>query len=340
MKPATAVLADLRAAKRSLDGRTTWWAKLLKAIGFEVTQHARNHLALGLVVCFIPIWLGVVHTVIPNNTIEFHSRVLGHAMRVDANELAMISAVINAVTLIIGFLQFASVRRSSDFDQRLVLAGHPRLSMLAAKFVALVLASVPAAVYAAVVMDLFWEPRQPALVGFSLFTSALTYGGLGMVLGLALSSELAGMFVIIMVSLIDVMVQNPIINPSTDLGPVRLLPTYGSMQSAAVAGFTDDGAIGHALLGLLWLLLFGLVSVTVFHWRTKDHAGHITSPATQTASVIVTSRADGTLAIESTAGPILLCSELPGCPASCERTVPQPRVRKARAVRITAPGAS
>lgn len=213
MKPPAVLLADLRAAKRSLDGRTTWWATLLKAIGFEITQHTRNHLALGLVVCFIPVWLGIVHAVIPHNTVEFHSQVLGHALRVDANELAMISGAINAVTLIIGFMQFAAVRRSSDFDQRLVLAGHPRSCMLVAKLVALVLTAVLTAVYAAIVMDLFWEPRQSLLMAFSLFTSALTYGGLGMVLGLALSTELAGMFVIIMVSLVDVMVQNPIINP-------------------------------------------------------------------------------------------------------------------------------
>ncbi|ANZ40387.1 hypothetical protein BBK82_34555 [Lentzea guizhouensis] len=333
MKPPSALLADLRAVRSSLDGRTTWWAKLLKAAGFEITQHTRNHLALGLVVCFIPLWLGIVHAVIPNNTVEFHSQVLGHAMRVDANELAMISGAINAVTLIIGFMQFASVRRSSDFDQRLVLAGHPRSCMLVAKLVALVLMAVVTALYATVVMDLFWEPRQVALIGFSLFTSALTYGGLGMVLGLALSTELAGMFVIIMVSLVDVMVQNPIINPSADLGPVRLLPTYGSMQAAAVAGFTDEGAVGHALLGLVWLLAFSLVGATAFHWRTKDHAAHTTASAPQTATVVVTTRADGTLVIESTAGPIMVCSEPPGC--TCEKTVPRQRVRRPAATKLT-----
>lgn len=335
MKPPAVLLADLRAAKRSLDGRTTWWATLLKAIGFEITQHTRNHLALGLVVCFIPVWLGIVHAVIPHNTVEFHSQVLGHALRVDANELAMISGAINAVTLIIGFMQFAAVRRSSDFDQRLVLAGHPRSCMLVAKLVALVLTAVLTAVYAAIVMDLFWEPRQSLLMAFSLFTSALTYGGLGMVLGLALSTELAGMFVIIMVSLVDVMVQNPIINPSSDLDLVRLLPTYGSMQAAAVAGFTEEGAIGHALLGLLWLFAFSLVGATAFHWRTKDHAAHTTASAPPAAAVVVTTRADGTLLIESTAGPILLCSQLSRCSDICDKTVPPPRVRRSRTEKLT-----
>jgi hypothetical protein len=52
--------SELRALRAALDDRTTWQACLVKAVVFEVSQHARNRLALALVVFFIPSWLGLV----------------------------------------------------------------------------------------------------------------------------------------------------------------------------------------------------------------------------------------------------------------------------------------
>lgn len=300
----------------SLDERTTWQAILLKGIAFEVTQHSRNRLALALVVFFIPSWMGLVCAIIPAEPIDFHSWVVHSALRVDANELAMITGGINAVTLIVGFMMFASVRRSGDFDQRLVLAGYPRWCLLLAKAVGLLLVAAVVAVYAGLVMTVYWDPVQPWLLGFALFVGGLTYGGLGIVLGLVLSSELAGMFVIIMVSLVDAMVQNPITNPSSDLDVMRFLLAYGAMQAGTVAGFTDHGALGHALIGVAWLGLFAVVGFTAFHRRTRDHARR--APAVgEPAAVTVTRQADGSIAVRSFTGPVVLCSQLAQCPSGC-----------------------
>lgn len=49
----------------------------------------------------------------------------------------MISGAMNAVTPIVGFMMFSAVRRSSDFDRRLVLAGYTRSALLVAELVAL-----------------------------------------------------------------------------------------------------------------------------------------------------------------------------------------------------------
>jgi len=315
------LLTDWRIFKASLDDRTTWQASLLKAVGFEVTQHVRNRLALGLVIFFIPCWLGLVRAIIPANRIDFHSRITRDVLSVNANELAMISGAINAVTLIVGFMMYAAMRRSSDFDQRLVLAGYSRPTLLLAKLAALLLISTVIACYATVVMELFWAPRQPWLLAVSLLSSALTYGGMGIVLGAVLSTELAGMFVIIMVSLVDVMVQNPIINPASNQDVVRFLPTYGAMQSGAAAGFSDRGSAGYALLGTVWLTAFALFGMAAFYLRTKDHARQAAAvrSTTEPATVTLTTRADGSLVVQSFAGPVLLCSQLEVCTSTCER---------------------
>ncbi|GAA1305044.1 hypothetical protein GCM10009634_66260 [Saccharothrix xinjiangensis] len=322
------MLERARSFRSALADETTWQASLAKAIGFEVAQHVRNRLALALVLFFIPTWLAIVDAVIPSDSVDYHSKVVGGPLSVDANELATVSGAINAVTLIIGFMMFAAVRRSSAFDQRLVLAGHSRAVLLLAKLAGLVLVAAVVAAYAGFVMAFFWDPRQPGLMVLSLFTSGLTYGGLGIVLGLALSTELAGMFVIIMVSLVDVMVQNPVINPADAQAVVRFLPTYGSMQAGAAAGFTDRGAAGYACLGPAWLTAFSLIGLVAFHRRTRDHARY--APATApSAAVTITTRADGSLVVTSLAGPVVLCTRLPQCPSGCEApVVPPARARR------------
>ncbi|MFE9749395.1 hypothetical protein ACFYOT_31165 [Saccharothrix saharensis] len=315
----TTLSEKLSAAVGARADRTTWRGSLAMAVGFDLVQHARNRLALALVVFFIPAWIGLVRAVLPDRPVVYHSEVAGRALSVRADELITISGAINAVTLIVGFMMFTAVRRSGDFDQRLVLAGYPKSALLVAKLVGLLLISVVVAVYATVVLTLHWDPERVWLVGFGLATSGLTYGGLGVVLGFALSTELSGMFVIIMVSLVEVMVQNPVTNPSADQSVVRFAPTYGAMQTGTTAGFTDRASWGYALLCLLWTAVFGAVAVAAFHRRTKDHTCRDTGSAggVPWSVVALAPRADGTFEVRSATGPVVSCSQLPRCPADC-----------------------
>ncbi|UJW31238.1 hypothetical protein L3Q67_39625 [Saccharothrix sp. AJ9571] len=310
MTAAPAALRSARARWTAMADETTWQASLVKAVGFETAQHARNRLALMLVLFFIPAWLGLVTGILPGSPIEYQSRITGDLITVPANELGLMSAAINAVTLIVGFMMFAAMRRSSEFDQRLVLAGYSRSGLLLAKLVALVLVAVVVSAYAALSMTFFTDVHQGALLGLSLFASGLTYGGIGIVLGVAVSTELAGMFVIIMISLVDVMVQNPVINPGRDQTLVQFLPTYGAMQSGVAATFTEEVSARHLLLGPMWLVAFAIFGLVAFYARTRDHSSHSDAPppAPPTAMVTLRTLPDGTMVVESRQGPILLCS--------------------------------
>ena len=343
---ARAALAEkLGAVARSPADRTSWRASLREAVVFDLAQHARNRLAMTLVVLFIPTWIGVTKAVLPDRRVVYHSQAAGRALSVPADELVTISGAINAVTLIIGFMMFTAAHRSGDFERRLVLAGYSKSALLPARLVGLLLISGVVAAYAAAVMALHWDPRHVWAIAFSLFISGLTYGGLGVVLGLAVSNELSGMFVIIMVSLVEVMIQNPVTNPSSDQTFVRFAPTYGPMQSGATSGFTDQASWGHSLLGLLWLAAFGSIATIAFHRRTRDHTGRDLEPvgATRTPAVVTLStRADGSFEVLSATGPVVFCSQLPRCPAGCgEETTepPQPRHRNRRTTTTTGPPA-
>ncbi|MEV6907450.1 ABC transporter permease [Amycolatopsis sp. NPDC051071] len=335
MKSWTNLTSAVRTWLDDLAVATTWRASLLKAVGFEISQHARNRLALLLVVFFIPFWLLVVHVVLPDRPLAFHSAVVDRSIDVDADQLVLVSGAINAVTLIVGFMMFTAVRRSNDFDQRLVLAGYSRPCLLLAKLIALALVAAVVSAYATVVMTFFCDPHSVWALDLSLLSSGLTYGGLGVVLGLALSTELAGMFVIIMTSLVDVMVQNPILNPAESVGVLRYLPTYGAMQSGVAATFTDSGSAGHLLLGPLWFLMFALLALAAFHRRTRNRVEHTELTSLDTPAAVVTLRSgpDGSVVLESRSGPVVVCSHL-----GCENPCPPPRrsITKAPAKRAPA----
>ncbi len=239
------------------------------AVGFEIIEHARNRLAIVLVLVFIPLWITMIRLTASTNLVPFLYRGDNRLLRVETAQIIYISGGLNVVTLILGFLMFSVTYRSGPFDRRLVAAGFPRLHLLLAKGSALVVSATVVSLYATAVVILFWRPEQPWLLGVGLFTSALTYGGIGIVLGVVLRGELEGMFAIIMISIVDVALENPVTNPASDQDLVRYLPMYGSMQAGVGAGFTDDVPWRQMLAVLAWWAGCMLIGVVAYYLRTR-----------------------------------------------------------------------
>ncbi|MBV9844029.1 MAG: ABC transporter permease [Kutzneria sp.] len=239
------------------------------AAGFEIIEHARNRLAIVLVGVFIPVWITLIRLTMSQSPIAFRYRGNDEVLRVNAMHLTLVSGGLNAVTLIVGFLMFSVTYRSGDFDRRLVAAGYPRRHLLLAKMTALMLSSVLVSVYATGVIWLYWPPEQPWLLWVSLFSSALTYGGIGIALGVVLRGELEGMFAIIMISIIDVGLESPVVNSSSDQDIVHYLPLYGSMQGGVGAGFTHGVPLHQLSIVALWWAGCALIGLIAFRRRTR-----------------------------------------------------------------------
>ncbi|TDQ54371.1 hypothetical protein EV190_102205 [Actinorugispora endophytica] len=246
------------------------WTRYSTATAYAVTEHLRNRLALVLVVFFVPLWITLVTVVIADTDVRFFLRASDQTVTVHGNHVSKVSGAINAVTLIVGFMMFVVTYRSAGFDQRLAMAGYPRASLLAAKLTALLAAAAVVCAYAVAVICLHWVPEQPVLLWASLLGAALAFGGIGVMLGALLRGELEGMFVIIMLSIIDMGLQNPVANPASDSDVVRYLPSYGTMQTGVAAGFLDTTPVLHLLLGPLWFLGAVVVAGTAFRLRTRD----------------------------------------------------------------------
>lgn len=239
------------------------------AVLYSLLELSRNRLAFGLLLVFVPIWYALLAALITTQLVAFRLDATGAMLQVNGRNLTVLTAGFNALTLIAGFLIFASTRKGGRFDHRLVLAGFPQVTLILAKMTALVVASGAIALYAGLVLLAFWRPESFALVWLGFFCAALAYGTLGLLLGVLVTSELAGFFIIIMVSLMDTFLQNPVENPVANKPFLKMFPSYGSMQIGAAGGFTHNAPVVALLVALAWPAGFAAIGLSVFWWRTR-----------------------------------------------------------------------
>ncbi|MEU7567088.1 ABC transporter permease [Streptomyces fradiae] len=240
------------------------------ATRFTLVEHGRNRFAMILVAVFVPVWTTLAYLAMPDAPARMRLRATGEALAPRGNELTEISGALNAVTLITGFMMFSATFSGSGFDRRLALAGYPRVPLVLAKVTALALASAAVAAYATAVTCLAWTPRQPLLLAAALFCAGLTYGALGVGFGSLLRREVEGMFAIVMTSIIDLALQNPISSSGADSPITRFLPSYGAMQAATAAGFSTSPVPGHLAIQLAWFAVASLIALAGFHRSTRS----------------------------------------------------------------------
>lgn len=264
--------------------------RYLIAARFTLLEQARNRLAFFLLVIFVPFWyyLAILFTT-PDETVAFKFRVTGAFLQVNARQITLISLALNAITLIIGFMFLSATRRALAFDRRLVLSGYPRTLLLLAKFTGLVLVALLIALYTSIMLYLFWFPGHPdslPTIWLGLFSAGLSYGALGFLLGVLLRGELEGFFAVIMVSLIDTFIQNPIGNPTANKSLVEGFPAFGPTQVGVAGGFTHVGAWLHLLIALAWPAALMLLGLAVFTWKTRAWSVDQTAPQPTTGQTV------------------------------------------------------
>jgi hypothetical protein len=240
------------------------------ATRFTLLEHGRNRFAMILVILFVPVWTSLAYLAMPDAPARMRLRATGEALAPHGNELTAISGALNAVTLITGFMMFAATFSGSGFDRRLAMAGYPRAHLVLAKVTALALVSAAVAAYATAAICLAWPPRQPLLLAASLFCAGLTYGALGVGYGSLLRREVEGMFAIVMTSIIDLALQNPIMSSGADNPVIRYLPSYGAMQASTAAGFSTSPVPGQLAVQLTWFAGAALVALMGFCRSTRD----------------------------------------------------------------------
>lgn len=240
------------------------------ALRYTLRELARNRLAAGLLIIFVPLWYFLFGVLINDAPVIFKYGLANRLLQVDGHNLTLMTAGLNTISLIMAFLFFASTRGSAPFDLRLVRSGYRQFALMLAKLAALVIASAAVSLYVALVMAIWWRPRDLALVWLAFFLSALIYGALGLLLGALLRSELAGFFIIVMFSLFDTLLQNPLENPEANKDFLKAFPSYGPTQVSAAGGFTSLFPGKEILVALAWFAGLAIIGLVIFWLRTRS----------------------------------------------------------------------
>lgn len=250
------------------------YAQFPTALRFSVLDQTRNRLAGLLLVVFVPVWYLVMNAMAAGQTLDFKLYATGKVLHVDGGHLTLISAGLNSVTMIAGFVVFDAVRKAVAFDRRLVLAGYRQSTLIGAKTLAIAAVATAIALYTALAVLIYWRPTPSGwlavLAAYAVI--ALTYGSLGLLLGVLVKRDLEGFFLIIMGGLMDTFLQNPLGNPLANKPVLEWFPSFGPMQFAAGGAFGHTALPGHLALGLVWAAGFSTLGLAIFRFRTRDRA--------------------------------------------------------------------
>ena len=252
------------------------------AIRLSLAGQVRNRFAWILLVAFVPVWYLVIGSMISHTGVAFRLRATGATVTVDGHNLTLITAGLSSITLITGFVVFATVRRARPFDRRLVLSGYRPSALIAAKTCGALVQAVAIGAYAAVILLFFWRPAGLWAIAVTFMLAAATYAALGLLIGVLVRGDLEGFFLIIMISLIDTFLQNPVGNPLANKPLLQFFPSYGPTQFAAADAFDHQVLIGMAAVSLAWTAVFALLGLAVLRLRMPRPA-RVAAPARSTS---------------------------------------------------------
>jgi ABC-2 type transport system permease protein len=241
------------------------------ACRFALRNQSRNRLAWLLLVGFVPAWYLLMLAITGHTTLTFRLFATGRVLVVDGGHLTLISAGLNAVTIIVGFAVFAAIRRTLAFDQRLIFAGYRQAILIAAKTSAIAMVAVAVAAFTSLVLLAFWQPGLYGwlAIGAAFTVIALGYGAFGLLLGVLVRNDLEGFFLIIMGGLMDTFLQNPLGNPLANKPVLEWFPSFGPTQFAVGGSLGHTVLWGHLALGLAWPAAFAAAGLAVFWFRTR-----------------------------------------------------------------------
>ena len=96
-----------------------------------------------------------------------------------------------------------------------------------------------------------------------------------MLVGVAARGDLEGFFLIIMLSLVDTFLQNPIGNPAANRAVVEYFPSYLPMQIVAGGAIADRVAWWQFWGSLGWAAGLGILGLLGFWHRTRIARPHV-----------------------------------------------------------------
>ena len=160
------------------------------------------------------------------------------------------------------------VTGSAGGDRRLVLAGLRARVVLGGRLLVIGGATVLTTAVAVAVSGAWYAPRQWAVFAAANLLIALTYAMIGVLVG-PLVGRIGGLYLILLLAFIDVGLGQSVMFPKGPPAWGAFLPARGASRMLIDGAFTGRfDQVGYLLLGLAWLVAFGVATVIVFERRT------------------------------------------------------------------------
>ncbi len=241
----------------------------LTTLRLTLLEQAHNRFAALLLLGYLPAWYGIIYSLTDNAPIGFRLRAFHIFIVAGKQDFGLLSGMLNATTLIMGFIALSVVRRSAAVDRRLVLCGHARAALILGRLTAFALVAALVTAYAVAVLEMFTSVRHTGIVAAGTFGAVVTYAAIGIVVGVVTRGDLEGFFLVIMLSLVDTFVQNPLGIPAANKQIIEYLPTYLPMQMVTGGALADRVAWWQFWGSLGWAAALGLVGVVGFWASTR-----------------------------------------------------------------------
>ena len=244
-------------------------AQYTTALRLSLVEQKHNRFAMLLLALYLPTWYAIIYSLTGSGPVDFKLRALDAFVTVGQQRLGLITGMLNATTLIMGFVALRAVRASALVDRRLVLCGHSRTMLVVGRLTALAVAALVVASYAVALLHALTPVRHLGVAWAGTFGAVLTYAAIGVLIGVITRGDLEGFFLIIMLSLLDTFLQNPMGSPAANARLVEYFPTFYPMQMTVAAAFTDRIAWWQVWASLGWAVGVGLLGVLGFIERTR-----------------------------------------------------------------------
>ena len=110
-------------------------------------------------------------------------------------------------------------------------------------------------IYAAAVLLAFWRPSGVWAIAAAFILGAATYAAFGLLIGVLVRGDLEGFFLVIMISMLDTFLENPVDNPLANKAILEFFPSYAPTQFAAAGAFHHQVLASMAALSLALCLI-------------------------------------------------------------------------------------
>ena len=233
----------------------------------------RQKIVLTLILLIPTVFLSMVEFTSAERVIPFQLASVGDKVFVNMAEkrISFIFFSVASAGFLVSFLALNLIQKNNKPNKRLIICGYHPVELLTSILLVLLLAILFIAVYIGLLTLAFTPLDHLGSFMLSLVIIGFVYGSYGLAVGSLVKGELEGILLIVLLVNIDVgWLQNPIFYAGAQNQIIiKFLPAYFPSQASIITAFTDYSAISASLKGMLYGVIFLIISMLVFFYKMR-----------------------------------------------------------------------